>query len=180
MCVGTRDNNDGNLCDRPIGPLSVPKCPAVHHGHPEIEEDHRSVATGLQVGQRFLAVACLDHDEAFNSEESGHRAPHCDVIVNEQNRFHVYFVFAVALRRSAQYFVIRAETALRAAADIRLVRFVTCVAARTAARRGGSFSSGNVRSIATISARSRSMACPAPTLASSLSLSALSSLQVSP
>src|SRR6202158_5982717 len=68
----------------------------------------------------------------------------------------------------------RAETAFRAAADIRLVRFVTCVAARTTARRVGSFSSGNVRSIATISARSRSMACPAPTLASSLSFSALS------
>src|SRR5882762_8581190 len=68
----------------------------------------------------------------------------------------------------------RAETAFRAAADIRLVRFVTCVAARTTVRRVGSFSSGNVRSIAIISARNRSMACPAPTLARSLSFSALS------
>ena len=58
-------------------------------------------------------------------------------------RFALYFTFARAFRRSAQYFFIRAETAFRAAADIRRVRRVASVTdRRTAWRACGSFSSG--------------------------------------
>jgi hypothetical protein len=58
-------------------------------------------------------------------------------------------IFAWAFRRSAQYRFMRWETALRPAADIRLVRFVACSSERRSARRRcGSASSGNVRSIA--------------------------------
>ena len=66
-----------------------------------------------------------------------------------------YFALALAFRRSAQYFVIRSDTAFRAAADMRLVRLRALAIARPTARRlRGSANSGNVRSMATISARS--------------------------
>jgi hypothetical protein len=93
---------------------------------------------------------------------------------SRSGRDEIYFTFACAFRRSAQYRFIRAETALRAAADIRRVRRVACsTARRTARRRRGSASSGNVRSIAMISARRRVSANSAPARASSRNRSAL-------
>jgi hypothetical protein len=84
-------------------------------------------------------------------------------------------IFAWAFRRSAQYRFMRWETALRPAADIRLVRFVACSSERRSARRRcGSASSGNVRSIAMISARSLFNATSAPVRASSRNRSVLS------
>jgi hypothetical protein len=66
-----------------------------------------------------------------------------------------YFPFALAFLRSAQYFFIRSETAFLAVADIRLVLVSAVAMVRLSARRcGASASSGNVRSIAMISARS--------------------------
>lgn len=50
MRVGAGDNNDGNLSDGPIGALRVTKCPAIHYGHPEIEEDRSGAATRSEVG----------------------------------------------------------------------------------------------------------------------------------
>ena len=78
-----------------------------------------------------------------------------------------YFTLALAFLRSAQYFFILSETALRAAADMRLV-FVSAVAmARLSARRRrGSANSGNVPSIAMISARSCFNMVSAPARAS--------------
>ena len=65
-----------------------------------------------------------------------------------------HFIFAFALRRSAQYFFIRADTALRAAADIVRMRvFAFSTPLRIARRRFPKASSGNVRSSAIISAR---------------------------
>ena len=86
-----------------------------------------------------------------------------------------HLTLACAFLRSAQYFFIRSDTAFRAAAEVRRVRVVT---SRTdflsARRRPGSASSGNVLSIAIISARSRFKATSAPVRASSRSLSAVS------
>ena len=64
----------------------------------------------------------------------------------------------------------RTDTALRAAADMCRVRFVACLRDRVSTRRRlGSASSGNVRSIATISARRRWSVTSAPVRASSRS-----------
>jgi hypothetical protein len=77
-----------------------------------------------------------------------------------------HFTFAFALRRSAQYFFIRAETALRAAADIVRARPPAVLAdCRRMRRAFGSANSGNVRSMAMISARSSFNAASAPVLA---------------
>ncbi len=46
-----------------------------------------------------------------------------------------YLIFALAFRRSAQYFVIRSDTAFRAAADILRVRRAAFSTLRRAARR---------------------------------------------
>src|SRR5262245_65400098 len=74
-----------------------------------------------------------------------------------------YFTLAWALFRSAQYFFMRCDTALRAAADMRRVRFEAFLTAlRTARLRRGKPSSGNVRSIAMISERSRLRVTSAP------------------
>jgi hypothetical protein len=87
---------------------------------------------------------------------------------------HLAFAFACAFRRSAQYFLIRCETALRAAADMRLVRLrAVATDLRSAFRVPGSASSGNVRSIAMISALNRRSAASAPSLASSRNCSML-------
>jgi len=76
---------------------------------------------------------------------------------------------AFAFRRSAQYFFIRCETVFLAAADIRRVLAFTSL---TAARRCSPVaSSGNVRSMAPISARRRLSASSAPARASSRSFS---------
>jgi hypothetical protein len=86
-----------------------------------------------------------------------------------------YLTFAVALRRSAQYLVILSDTARRAAADIRRVRFAAAFnERRTARRRLGNASSGNVRSIAMISARRRFSVTSAPVRARLRRCSALS------
>jgi len=75
--------------------------------------------------------------------------------------------FAWGLRRSSQYFFILRDTARLAAADICRVRVVAVFTARRALRRRlGSASSGNVRSIATISARSCFKSVCAPVTAS--------------
>src|SRR5206468_5372095 len=86
-----------------------------------------------------------------------------------------YLIFAFAFRRSAQYRFIRSETARRAAADIVLARSVAALTDRRSARRRlGRASSGNVRSMAMISARSSFKITSAPARASSRSLSELS------
>jgi hypothetical protein len=85
-----------------------------------------------------------------------------------------YFTFAWALRRSDQYFFIRSDTAFRAAADIVRVRWpALSTLRRMARRRRGSASSGNVRSMAMISARSCFKVASAPALAHSRNRSAL-------
>ncbi|HYM23986.1 MAG TPA: hypothetical protein VEU08_12295 [Vicinamibacterales bacterium] len=84
------------------------------------------------------------------------------------------FSFAFAFRRSAQYRFIRRDTSARAAADIDRARFDTLATVRRMVRRVfGSFSSGNARSMAMISARSSLMADSAPRWASSFSFSAV-------
>src|SRR6476620_6965437 len=93
------------------------------------------------------------------------RAPGADEIVAVPRS---HFTFACAFRRSAQYRFIRADTALRAAADIVRVRVAAfCRERRTARRRCGSCNSGNVRSIAMISARRRWSVTSAPVRARS-------------
>jgi hypothetical protein len=88
-----------------------------------------------------------------------------------------YLTFALAFLRSAQYFVIRSDTTLRAAADIRRPLFCAfCTDWRSARRRWGSASSGNVRSMATISARSWFRTDSAPARASSRTRPVLSPL----
>jgi hypothetical protein len=88
-----------------------------------------------------------------------------------------YFTFALAFRRSAQYFLMCALTAFRAAADICRPRCPTRLMERaTLLRVAGSFSSGNVRSMAMISARSCFSAVAAPARASSFNRSVLSPL----
>jgi hypothetical protein len=88
-----------------------------------------------------------------------------------------YFTFALAFRRSAQYFFMRALTALRAAADICRPRCSTRLIDRATLRRvAGSFNSGNVRSMAMISARSCFRAVSAPAFASSFKRSVVSPL----
>jgi hypothetical protein len=73
-----------------------------------------------------------------------------------QSAVRPYFAFACAFRLSAQYRFIRADTALRAAADIVRVRVVaSLIDRRTARRRWGRRSAGNARLIAMISARRR-------------------------
>src|SRR5919197_4829240 len=90
-----------------------------------------------------------------------------------------YFIFDLALRRSAQYRFIRSETARRAAADIVRVRSLARLIDRLSARRRlGRASSGNVRSMAMTSARSSFNVCSAPLRASSRTLAALSSFAV--
>jgi len=77
-----------------------------------------------------------------------------------------YFTFACAFRRSAQYRFIRADTALRAAADIVRVRVVAALIDwRTSRRRCGNRSSGKARSMAMISARRRLSVTSAPVCA---------------
>jgi hypothetical protein len=88
-----------------------------------------------------------------------------------------HLTLAFALRRSAQYFFIRADTAFRAAADIvRARRPAVWAERRTALLVLGSANSGNVRSMAMISARSCFSAVSAPPLAHSRRRSALTLL----
>jgi hypothetical protein len=95
-------------------------------------------------------------------------------IVSDEGRAVLYFSLACTFLRSAQYRFIRWETALRAAADMRRVRFLAVWTDwRTARRPSESASSGKVRSIAMISARSCLSAASAPVRASSRSLSVL-------
>ena len=82
--------------------------------------------------------------------------------------------FAFAFRLSAQYFFIRREIAFFAAADILRPRFLAVfIEPRTARRPLDSANSGNVRSMAIISARSCFKVDAAPALASSRNLSIL-------
>jgi hypothetical protein len=85
-----------------------------------------------------------------------------------------YRTFCFAFLRSLQYFFIRFETASRASCDIRRPRLPIVFTVRRSARRVcGNANSGNVRSIAMISARSCFNADPAPDRASSRNRSAL-------
>ena len=90
------------------------------------------------------------------------------------SRHQSYFTFACAFRRSAQYRFIRAETALRACADIVRVRVAAaCNERRAACRPCRKRSSGKVRSIAMISARRRLSVTSAPVRANSRKRSAV-------
>jgi len=87
------------------------------------------------------------------------------------------FTFACAFFRSAQYFFIRTDTAWRAAADIRRpLRRAVLIVRRTARRFDGSANSGNVRSMAMISARSCFNRTSAPVRANSRKRSTLNPL----
>ena len=82
-----------------------------------------------------------------------------------------YLTRACAFFLSAQYRFMRSDTVLRAAADMRDVRFVAFFSERRRARRFlGRASSGNARSMAMISARRRLRATSAPVRARSRSL----------
>jgi hypothetical protein len=88
-----------------------------------------------------------------------------------------YLTLAFAFRRSAQYFFIRVESAFRAAADIWRPRLRAAFRERvTARRRLGNANSGNVRSIAMMSARSSFSIVCAPARANSRSRLALSAV----
>jgi hypothetical protein len=88
-----------------------------------------------------------------------------------------YLTLAFAFLRSAQYFLIRTEVALRAAADHCLVRLRAVFTVRPTARRPFEIaSSGKVRSIAIISARNCFKVASAPLLAISLNRSTLNPL----
>ena len=66
-------------------------------------------------------ATCGRRDEAVRLQDVETIRPKLGLGTTAPDR---YFTLACAFRRSAQYFFIRADTAFRAAADIRLVRLV--------------------------------------------------------
>jgi hypothetical protein len=125
----------------------------------------RSPRIGIVCSRVFLLLA--SHDS------------HClsSLFVQQQRNEVRHLSRAFALRRSFQYFFIRSLTAFLAAADILLPRCWTClIVLETARRFAGKASSGNVRSMAMMSARSSFRTFSAPARASSFIRSGVSGL----
>ena len=65
--VRARDDDDRDIGDERIGPLTRSERPAVHHGHAQIENDDRDAEACAEAGERLLAVARFDDVESFES-----------------------------------------------------------------------------------------------------------------
>jgi len=89
VCVGARQDNDRNVRNRTIGALNAPKRKPIHHRHPEVQQDRRRGAACAEMGQRLLAIIGFHDGKSFDSKDSCHDPTHCDVIVNEQNGWHL-------------------------------------------------------------------------------------------
>ena len=140
--------------------------------HRKLQRGAREVVVGRLVADatnvRWSRSRCREDGTSGAKRWRARPIPWCDYFT---------FTFACAFFRSAQYFFIRTDTAWRAAADIRRpLRRAVLIVRRTARRFDRSANSGNVRSMAMISARSCFNRTSAPVRASSRKRSTLNPL----
>jgi len=58
--------------------------PAIHHRHPQIEQDDARVAAAAQVGQRLQSVAGSNRGEPLQLQELAHEPDEIRIVVDDQ------------------------------------------------------------------------------------------------
>src|SRR5262245_15567997 len=82
--AGHDDNRDRG--EAGIALLFLAKRPAVHHRHPEIEQDDAGVTAAFQIVERLAAVARRNGREAFHLQELRHQTLKIGIVVHDEDR----------------------------------------------------------------------------------------------
>jgi hypothetical protein len=83
VCAGEHDHR--NVRERGVAPLLTPKCPAVYHGHPQVQDDNARRTAAAQIRESGLPVFGGDDREPVGFEAVRQYLSHRRLVIDDQN-----------------------------------------------------------------------------------------------